>query len=95
MVMLASDSMCARPKSVIQSFGVGFRGRVVQRRSDAAPSPCPLPRGRGERDRTSEHQVRGLDVAVDDAHLVGVVEGFGGLDAELGDAAEEVVRCGA
>jgi hypothetical protein len=27
---------------------------------------------------------------VDDAHLVRVVEGFGGLDPQLGDAAEEV-----
>ncbi len=39
---------------------------------------------------TLQHQVRRFDVAVDDAHLVGVVEGFGGLDAELGDGAEEV-----
>ncbi len=37
-----------------------------------------------------KHQVGGFDVAVDDAHLVRVVEGFGGLDAQLGDGAEEV-----
>ena len=28
-----------------------------------------------------EQQVRGFYVAVDDAHLMGVVEGFGGLNA--------------
>jgi hypothetical protein len=41
---------------------------------------------------TFNHQIRRFDVAVDDAHLVSVVEGFGGLDAELGDGAEEVAR---
>jgi hypothetical protein len=35
-----------------------------------------------------DEQVRGLDVAVEDAVLVGVVEGFGGLNAELGDGSE-------
>jgi hypothetical protein len=39
---------------------------------------------------TLDQQVRRLDVAVQDAVLVGVVEGFGGLDAELGDGAEVV-----
>ena len=37
---------------------------------------------------TLDEEVGRLDVAVEDAVLVGVVEGFGGLDAELGDGAE-------
>ena len=37
-----------------------------------------------------DQQVGRLDVAVEDAVLVGVVEGFGGLDAEVGDGAEVV-----
>jgi hypothetical protein len=35
-----------------------------------------------------DEQVGWFDVAVEDAVLVGVVEGLGGLDAELGDGAE-------
>ena len=35
-----------------------------------------------------DQEVGRLDVAVEDAVLVGVVEGFGGLDAEPGDRAE-------
>ena len=35
-----------------------------------------------------DQQVGRLDVAVEDAVLVGVVEGLGGLDAEPGDGAE-------
>jgi hypothetical protein len=34
-----------------------------------------------------QEQIAGFDVAMEDAVLVGVVEGFGGLDAELGDGA--------
>ena len=37
-----------------------------------------------------QHQVRGLDVAMDDSALMGVIEGFGGLDAEPGHGAEEL-----
>ena len=36
-----------------------------------------------------DHQVRRLDVAVDDAHLVGMFQGLGRLDAPLGHRAEE------
>src|SRR5262245_32950850 len=39
--------------------------------------------------RVLKEQVGGLDVAMDDAHLVGVFERFGGLDAELGDGLKE------
>ena len=39
---------------------------------------------------TLDQEVGRLDVAVEDAVLVGVVEGFGRLDAELGDGAEVV-----
>jgi hypothetical protein len=35
-----------------------------------------------------DQEIGRLDVAVEHAVLMGVVEGFGGLDAELGDGAE-------
>src|SRR5436309_13926761 len=41
-----------------------------------------------------DHEVGRLDVAVDDAELVGVVEGVGGLGGEVGDG-PEVGRAGA
>src|SRR5262249_24306359 len=37
-----------------------------------------------------EQKVRWLDIPVQDALLVGVTQGFGYLDADLGDAAEEL-----
>ena len=57
--------------------GVGFDAREAE---VGDPELAALP--------SIYEQVGRLDVAVEDAVLVGVVEGFGGLDAELGDGAE-------
>ena len=43
---------------------------------------------------TLEQQIAWLDVAVEDAQVVGVLEGFGGLDAEAGGRLEVFAMIG-
>jgi hypothetical protein len=92
MVRLASESMCASPKSVIQSLGgirtsPGLCPGFLIRQATLVIQPPGVAGGYGAR---FDHQIRRLDVAVDDAELVCVVERFGGLNAELGDATVEI-----
>jgi hypothetical protein len=67
------------------------RSQQVARHRELAVDlhPCQAEVGDPEIAARVEQQIGRLDVAVDDPHAVGVVEGFGGLHSQAGDRAKE------